>query len=221
MFSLKAKLVSAALLAALMAGSASAGGINVLVGDKDGYGYGRPDISTGIAWPGPGPSGTGYDGRSAAEKAATNGAQITDVYSAIFPGAGPNTSTSADVLFPFTGTLTQGATITIAMGDFQSSTYGALSATINGTPIPFSFDDGFQNSTIRSFTLSPAEIAAANAAQEVDLHLDRNGSGDYVAFDWFQLQSVPEPSTWAMLIMGVAMIGFATRRRGDAMAAIA
>jgi PEP-CTERM motif len=32
------------------------------------------------------------------------------------------------------------------------------------------------------------------------------------------LASVPEPSTWAMLILGVAMIGFAARRRTGAMA---
>lgn len=30
--------------------------------------------------------------------------------------------------------------------------------------------------------------------------------------------TVPEPATWAMLILGVAMIGFATRRRREGVA---
>jgi hypothetical protein len=209
---LKMKAVLATLALTAVASQAHAG-FSVMVGDADGYGYGRPDVSTGIAWPGPGSSGENYDGRDAAEMAATNGAQITDSYSALFPGFGPNASESADVLFPFSGTLGPGAKIKIAMGDFQASTFGPISANINGSPISMAFDDGFQNSTIRTFHLDAAAIAAANAAQEVVLHLDHTGSGDFIAFDWFQLNSVPEPATWAMLILGMGAIGGAIRRK--------
>ena len=155
--------------------------------------------------------------RDAAEIAATNGAQITDVYSSIFPGNGPNTSTTADVLLPFTGTLTS-ATLSFAGGDFQSDVFGALAANINGVSVPFSFADGRFVTAIHSFTLNAAELAAANLAGEVDLHLDRNGSGDFIAFDWFELvgttsTAVPEPATLSILGAALAGLGWLRRRR--------
>jgi len=155
--------------------------------------------------------------RDAAEIAATNGAQITDVYSSIFPGNGPNTSTTADVLLPFTGTLTS-ATLSFAGGDFQSDVFGALAANINEVSVPFSFADGRFVTAIHSFTLNAAELAAANLAGEVDLHLDRNGSGDFIAFDWFELvgttsTAVPEPATLSILGAALAGLGWLRRRR--------
>jgi hypothetical protein len=78
-------------VALLMGTAAIAAPFDLLIGDKDGFGFGASDNGTAV-WPGPGFSGENYDGRSASEAAATNGAQITDVYSALFPGRGPNTS---------------------------------------------------------------------------------------------------------------------------------
>jgi hypothetical protein len=203
----------------LFASYSMAGTVSVMVGDHDGYGpVGCADNSPPgtCIWPGLGPSGTGYDGRDAAEIAATNGAQITDIYSAIFPGFGPNTSTTANVLFPFSGTLTSGS-LTIGMGDFQASSFGDISVMINGIPEPglFHFDDGFQATALRSFTLGPAELAAANAAGQVDLFLDRNGSGDFIAFDFFQLNgtTTPEPGTIALFGSGLVGLAGVLRRK--------
>src|SRR5207237_6929334 len=161
-----------------VAGSAAAFPISITIGDNDGYGLGCADNGPCV-WDGPGPSGTDMDHRSAAEAASVNGAQLTDVYSAVFPGFGPNGNTG-DVLFALgTNKLTAGS-ITIDMGDFQSSTFGALPASINGVPIAFSFNDGFQRTAIRSFTLTAAMIAVANLTGVVDLHMDRDGSGDFI-----------------------------------------
>ena len=74
---------------------------------------------------------------------------------------------------------------------------------------------------IHSFTLTAAELAAANLAGEVDLHLDRNASGDFIAFDWFELvgttTAVPEPAS--LIILGSALIGLGLMRRRKGIAA--
>ena len=134
----------------------------ILVGDVDNYGNipGASDQGTAV-WPGPGPSGSGYDGRSAAEKIATDGAQLTDCYSALYPAFGPNPSEIGQVMIPLpAGMKIHDGTFVMAMGDFQASTFGAIAMNINGValdssqPQPSTFDDGFQVTTIRAFVLN-------------------------------------------------------------------
>src|ERR1700750_1795990 len=94
-------LVTAAALAGFVcASSAHSAPIDVLVGDKDGFGFSPACPDTGTC---PGLNNPVIDNRDAAEKAATNGAQITDEYSAVFPPSfsPPGSTSTADVLFPF------------------------------------------------------------------------------------------------------------------------
>lgn len=205
-------------LGAVLLISTSAMAFTVLVGDKDGYGCGAPDVGTGVVLPMPSyPPPPGYDGRSVAEKAATNGAQITDCYSAIFPDYGPNNFTTASVIFPLPQAMTS-ATLTVAMGDFQASEFGPIAVNYNGIVENWAFQDGFQVTTVRTFTLTPTEVAAANLAGQMVVNLDHINSGDFIAFDWFQLDATPAvpvpPTVWLMGSGLLGMIGWRRFRKG-------
>lgn len=211
--------------------------ITITVGDNDGYGFGLADgaVVPGGKWPDAPDIGQGYDGRSAAEKAATDGSQFTDMYSS-FCSSYPlcEASDSATIRFNFLGTLLS-AELTIDMGDWESAneTFSGdapshsrqILADINGVPFVgsgapgdqgFFFQDGFLNTVVRSVTLSAPQLAAANAAGFVALNFSRNGSYDYVAFDTFQIDGelapVPEPATLALTGLGLMAIARRLRR---------
>jgi hypothetical protein len=214
---------------------AEATSISVVVGDKDGFGQ-------GIAPGGLLPCATNLtpclspvqDWRSSAERLATNGTQLTDLYSALYDGSesdclnaignpsncSPNGATGT-VIFPFVGTLTSGS-ITMLAGDFQSTLFNAMSATINGVPVSFFYDDGYRQTALHTIVLTPEMLAAANLAGSVTLFLDHRtipgqigqnaGSFDYISFDYFELnaEAVPEPGTW--LLLGTGLAALAVRR---------
>lgn len=203
------------------AASAQATPISIRVGDNDGYGLGIADNAGGIVWPGPGLDGFSYDGRSAAEKTATDGSQITDNYSAIYPGEdkpglpyGGNNFSSANVIFPFTGKLIAGV-LTIDMADFQSNDplRGSFDVFLNGLPFAPDFGrsagDGIHKSTVRTFALDAQQLAAANVVGQVIFSISRPvKTDDYVAFDYFQLdgETIPEPGTVVLIGLGAGAI---------------
>lgn len=186
--------------------------ISIRIGDNDGYGFGVADNG-----PAPWPCYVCYDGRSAAEAAATDGSQITDVYAALFPNAGPNNFLTARLTFTLSQSISNGF-FTVDMGDFQIPGY--LQVSYNGVLQPglLDFVDGFQNTAVRTFALSAAAVANANAAGAFVVDIDASNQTDYVAFDYFQFDArtvnvVPEPATVILTAAGLALVAFARRRR--------
>ena len=62
-------------------------------------------------------------------------------------------------------------------------------------------------------------LDAINLLGTLTISIDRNGSGDFYGFDYAQLSNidvnsaVPEPGTWAMMLLGFGAIGVSMRRR--------
>ncbi len=203
------KLLGATVLA-LAAGSASA--TTWMIGDNDGYGIGIPDNANhpfnGFT--------ANYDGRSAAEVAATDGAQFTDTYSTTQSGYGPQAGTVATFIFSGLGTGWAEGAMYFDMADFQASTFGAVKVTFNGILQDWAFNDGFPTTKVRFFNLGQDVVDSINATQQLTILIDRNASVDFYGFDYAQLSNVavvPEPESWALLMVGLGAVAFARRRK--------
>lgn len=186
------------------------------IGDNDGYGAGICD-NCNHNFNG---NTAGYDGRSAAEVAATNGAQYTDTYSVTHGIYSPADQTGSLATFVFSG-LTGVWTIghlQIDAADFQASLFGAVVTTFNGIVQAFDFNDGFPHTAIHNWDLSQAVLDSINASDSLTIIINRNGSSDFYGFDYLSLndfanpdRNVPEPST--LLLFGLALIGLAVVKR--------
>jgi hypothetical protein len=204
--------VTAIAAAAISFSATPANAVTYMIGDNDGYGAGIPDNA-----PHP-PFNPGYDGRSAAEMAATDGAQYTDTYSTAHPGFSVHgADTTATFIFSgLTDNWTEGAMI-FDLADFQAAVFGALVVRYNGIAQNWAFDDGYPNTAIHSFNFGQDVLDSINLLDSLTITMDRNGSGDFYGVDYAKLSSVfvgpgvPEPTTWAMTILGFGFIGGALR----------
>jgi hypothetical protein len=184
-----------------------------MIGDDDGYGAGIPN-NANHSFDG---TNANYDGRSAAEQSATNGAQFTDTYSTTHPGYGPQPGTVATFTFTGLGSGWTEGSMWFDMADFQATTFGAVRTTYNGILQNWSFNDGFPSTKVRFFNLQQDVLDSINLLGSLTIEIDRAGSADFYGFDYAMLSdraAVPVPA--AVWLFGSAMVGlFGMRRRSS------
>lgn len=214
--------VLAAVVVCGSGGQAYASPFDIRIGDDDGFGFGALVVPDGAPLPHniePNIDLDEADRRSAAEKSASDGAQQTDLYSALadYPGY-LDMPEVVDLVFPFAGELTD-ASFSVDMGGFETNLFGALTVAFNGVVQPglFGFSDGQYGTAVRSFVLGADAVHNANLAGAFIVTIARGSSIDAVSFDYFRLTGnvestpTPEPTSWFMLASGLA--GLALRRR--------
>jgi len=201
--------------AALIAVASQASATSWMIGDNDGYGTGICD-GCDHAFNG---YTANYDGRSAAEKLAIDGAQFTDTYSTTQPSYGPQSGKVATFTFSGLGNTWTAGHLEIDMADFQADTYGHVITTFNGITQDFGYNDGFPHTVIHEYTLDAAVLASINTSRQLVINIDRNNSADFYGFDYLKLNdfpitaAVPEPETYAMMLAGLGLMGAVARRR--------
>lgn len=187
-----------------------------MIGDNDGFGIGIPDNGS-HSFDG---YNANYDGRTAAEAAATNGAQYTDTYSTTHSGYGPQPGTVATFLFTGLGSGWTHGSMWFDSADFQAGTYGAVKTTYNGILEDWAFNDGFPNTAVHYFDLSQAVIASINNSGSLTVVIDRNGSTDFYGFDYAMLSDrsgadtvVPVPAALPLFASAMGLFGLLRRRK--------
>lgn len=200
------------MLSCLTPQEASATTFNLMIGDNDGYGEGVADNAPVVTM-----ANCCVDQRDPLEQIATDGAQETDINSALFSTG----STTASFRFFISGVVTS-ATLTLDIGGIQTSTWGETLASFNGVLQTglLAIEQGVTGTAVLSFVLDSTALANLNSDGFFDLTLDRNNNSDAIFIDYVSLSGtiapIPVPASLPLLLAALGGLALLRRRRAVA-----
>lgn len=144
------------------------------------------------------------------------------VLGACTSSAGAITCTQTDDTISFNESVPSGTTFSSTV-NFTNTAAGLYEIILESTTSGFNFTSVSVNGssawtgTSHLVDLSGISIGANLADNVTFTGTTTNAAGDTGSIS-FSLRAVPEPATWAMMLLGFAGIGFAMRRRGSTQA---
>ena len=164
-------------------------------------GYGNPNLAVAFTW-------------------------ATGNFEAYTPGATQLSNASIFVAQPGPGSVTMvgqgGQNITnISFDYFIYSNAGPLPTLANQT-LTWKVTDALTNTVLNTASVVAAYSGATNPVYSfsyavvgvyTQLNLKLENPGRYIGYDNFSVTAVPEPGTYAMLLAGLAAVGFLAKRR--------
>jgi hypothetical protein len=118
-------------------------------------------------------------------------------------------------------TATESGALQLSWADANRTNYGGLQSYVVSISDGVNMIDlGTYGSRFGGFVSRTSDVFTVTSGVQYTLTFTGVFSGDRTSFiDNVALTSVPEPSTWAMMLAGFGMMGFALRRRRLAAAA--
>lgn len=152
----------------------------------------------------------------------------------LFIGYAPTNGYTAGELTVMSGFMSGGGSILLT-GDNSNVVFTTVNASVNAalaglgsgmTLVSDTIDSGFNPATIlaaNAFTAGTAGFqyaATSRVSGGTALYGTLTGSQPFLAFDLSVAPDVPEPATWAMLLLGFGIVGGALRRRSGRVAIV-
>jgi hypothetical protein len=114
-------------------------------------------------------------------------------------------------------TISKASSFSLVSGEFAGAWNDGLQVHVTGTGATnYSMDFTVNTTGSSHIDFNWTGLTSVTFTSSGGVHAADGGAGEHFALDNLVINSVPEPETYAMLMAGLGIMGFAARRRGRA-----